>query len=132
MRVLIEIIVGGSNASSRPFNTTDVQNPNTLAVSTRTNTGDRSDDRPSIATLSLVNARSPSTRSARRMAHHTLTTAVKHAQTPVAAFATAASGPYDPDTHQPPLASPPESETGCVPHTFTFVYLRMVPRCPKI
>ena len=61
-----------SDAFNRYFTTEDVKNPTTLAVSTRTDSGDRPDERPSIATLSVGDTRSPGARSARRIACHTL------------------------------------------------------------
>ena len=96
------ITVRGSDAFIRAFGTVEVNKTTTLAVSTRTDREDRSDDRPSIATPSVVDARSPSARSARRMARHTLTTAVQiaiqAAEAQAAAVAPASPAPYDPET----------------------------------
>ena len=91
---------------------------NTLDVSTRTNR----DDCISIAPPSGVDARSPSARSARRMALHTWITARQVAEAQAAAVATAASSLHDTEYRRmpPPLApvSPPAPVSSPAPMVF--------------
>ena len=83
------------DAFTWPSSTGDAPKPTTLVVSTRTNRGNRL----SIAPPSGVDARSPSARSARRMARHALITARQVAEAQAAATATTASSLHDPGYH---------------------------------
>ena len=84
--------VGKDDVFYSPPSTGDVPAPNTLDVSTRTNR----DDGIAIAPPSGVDARSSSSRRARRMARHALITAGQVAEAQAATTVIAASSLHDP------------------------------------
>ena len=105
LRQILNTAVRGGDIFNRPSSTGDVLKLTTLAVTTRANR----DDRPSVAPPSGIDARSPSARSARRMARHALITAIQVAEAQAAATTPAASALHDPENRR--ILPPPSPGT---------------------